>query len=188
MNIRRTFVLAIVAVVITTAMAQSTLSNGYIITSTGDTLKGQIKYNPKNELPLFEAVSFQTNANDKKTYRANKIKEFAYDGNVFVARVVDDKPAFVKRLSAGSVNLYEYKSEQFFMNAIHVYSDYYMEKSGTDELIHIKESKFKKQLAEVMGDDQDLIKDIHEKKYDYQNIVDIFEQYNSKGKEGANKG
>ncbi|MBL7892972.1 MAG: hypothetical protein JNL63_10105, partial [Bacteroidia bacterium] len=47
----------------------------------------------------------------------------------------------------------------------------------------IRESKFKKQLAEALSDDQDLIKDIQEKKYDYENIVDIFEQYNKNKEE-----
>jgi hypothetical protein len=186
-RMKKVLMLGAVAVVTTVTLAQSTLAGGYIINANGDTLKGQVKYNAKNDLSLFDAVSFQTNATDKKSYRPNKIKEFAFDENVFVSRMIDDKAVFVKRLSNGAVNLYQYKTEQYFMNAIHTYIDYYMEKSGSTELIHIKESKFKKQLSEVMGDNEELIKDIHEKKYDYDKIVDIFEQYNNKPKEG-NKG
>lgn len=177
--------LALAVSILTTASAQSTLTAGYIITVKGDTLKGQVKFNPKNDLLLYDAITFQTNAADKKSYRANKIKEYSFDGNVFVSRLIDDKPVFVKRLSAGAVNLYEYKMEEYFMNNIHLRVDYYMEKLGDSELIHIRESKFKKQLAEALSDDQDLIKDIQEKKYDYENIVDIFEQYNkNKDKKG----
>lgn len=170
--------LALVVSTFTIVSAQSTISPGYIITIKGDTLKGQIKFNPKNDLLLYDAITFQTNASDKKSYRANKIKEYSFDGNVFVSRMIDGKPVFVKRLSAGAVNLYEYKVEEFFMNNIHVRVNYYMEKLGDTEFMHIRESKFKKQLAEALSDDQDLIKDIQEKKYDYENIVDIFEQYN----------
>lgn len=175
------------AVASSVVLAQSTFSKGYIIQLNGDTLKGEIKNNTKNDLPLFETVAFQTNPSDKKSYRANKIKEFSFDENVFVARTLDDKPVFVKRVSSGAINLYQYKTEQYFMNNIRVYVDYYMEKSGTDELIHIKESKFKKQISDVMGDDEDLIKDVNDKKYAYENIEDLFEQYNNKPKEG-NKG
>lgn len=170
--------LALVVSIFTTVSAQSTLTPGYIITAKGDTLKGQIKFNPKNDLLLYDAITFQTSAADKKSYRANKIKEYSFDGNVFVSRMIDGKPVFVKRLSAGAVNLYEYKAEEFFMNNIHVRVDYYMEKLGDSEFMHIRESKYKKQLAEALSDDQDLIRDIQEKKYDYENIVDIFEQYN----------
>ena len=185
-RMKRVAMIALFAFAMVDLSAQSTYTSGYIITNAGDTLKGQIKSNPKNDIGLYDAVTFQTNPNDKKSYRANKIKEFAFDGVVFVARMIDDKPVFVKRLSGGAVNLYQYKSEQFFMNNIHTYVDYYMEKVGNTALIQIKESKFKKQLSEVMADDATLIKDLHDKKYDYDKIVDIFEQYN-KNKEG-NKG
>jgi len=180
MKIKNLLTIASIGITFFIAQAQSTLTSGYIITSTGDTLKGQVKFNPKNDLTLFDAVVFQTNQNDKKSYRPNKIKGFAYNENCFVSRKIEDNEVFVKRVSAGNVNLYEYKSEEFFMNKIRISIEYYIEKSGTAELIHIKESKFKKQLAEVMGDDQELLKDIHDKKYEYDKIVDIFEQYNTK--------
>lgn len=169
------------------AFAQSTFVDGYIITLNGDTLKGQIKYNPKNDLALFGAVFFQTKPSDKKSYRPNKIKEFAFDDVVFVSRMVDDKQVFVKRLSYGAVNLYLYKVEQYLMNNMHTYIDYYMEKNGSTELTHVKENKFKKQLSEVMSDNQDIIKDIQDKKYQYENIVDVFQLYN-KNKDGNIKG
>jgi DNA-directed RNA polymerase beta' subunit len=171
-------VIALTIGAIAGAGAQTTLEKGYIINSAGDTLKGQIKYNPKNDLGLYESVSFQTNPTDKKAYHANKIKEFAIEGITFVSRVIDDKPVFIRKLSGGAVNLYQYKTEEMVMNGVHTYVDYYMEKPGSKELVHIKESKFKKQLSEIMSDDKSLIKDIEEKKYDFGKIVELFEQYN----------
>ena len=186
---KKIILFAFLAGLINSISAQSTFEKGYIITLNGDTLQGQIKYNPKNELPLFDVVSFQTNPSDKKSYHANKIKEFSFDGNVYVARMIEDKAVFVKRLSAGAINLYEYRAEEFFMNNVRVNTNYYMEKIGNIELVHIKESKFKKQIIEIMADDESVIKDLHEKKYEYANIVDLFEQYNrNKDGSSSNKG
>ncbi len=175
---------AIIVATATFAGAQSTLAKGYIINNSGDTLKGLIKYNPKNDKGLFESVSFQANDNEKKAYHANKLKEFSVDGSTFVSRKIDDKQVFIKRLSAGAINLYQYKTEELIMNSIHTYIDYYMEKPGSAELVKIKESKFKKQISELMSDDKNLIKEVEEKKYDYGKIVELFEQYN-KNKEGT---
>lgn len=159
--------------------AQSSFVKGYIITISGDTVKGEVKYNPKNELGLFDGVTFQTSASDKKSYHANKVKEFGFDNKVFVARKLDDKPVFFKRLSGGAANLYEHKTEQFFMNSTRVYTDYYVDKGKDTELVKIKESKFKKQLAEVMSDDAKVVRDLNDKKYEFDRMVDIFELYNS---------
>ena len=63
------------------------------------------------------------------------------------------------------------------MNEIKVKSDYYMEKDG-GEFVKIKSGKFKKQVTEVMADNEEIVKALEEKKYDYDNIVELFKAYN----------
>ena len=63
------------------------------------------------------------------------------------------------------------------MNEIRVKSDYYMEKEA-GEFVKIKSGKFKKQIVDVMGDNQEIVKGIEDKKYDYDNILEVFNVYN----------
>ena len=49
------------------------------------------------------------------------------------------------------------------MNEVKVKSDYYMEKEA-GEFVKIKSGKFKKQIVDVMGDNEEIVKGIEEKK------------------------
>lgn len=151
---------------------------GYVVTSVGDTLKGEIRVNNKSQIEAFDKVTYQNGPTDKRSFRANKAKSYSVNGDFYVSKKVEDKFVFLKQLSGGAVTLYEHKTEQFVMNDIRVYTDYYMQK-GDGELIQIKESKYRKQLAEIMSDNPALIKDIQNKKYNFDKLVDIFEKYNN---------
>jgi hypothetical protein len=63
------------------------------------------------------------------------------------------------------------------MNDIKVKSDYYMEKQS-GEFVKIKSGKFKKQVVEAMSDNEEIVKALEEKKYEYENIVELFNAYN----------
>jgi len=80
-------------------------------------------------------------------------------------------------LSKGTVNLYEAQIEVYQMNDIKVKSDYYMEKLA-GEFVKIKSGKFKKQVEEVMSDNVEIVKALADKKYEYDNIVELFNAYN----------
>ena len=85
----------------------------------------------------------------------------------------------MKRLSKGAVNLYEAQVEVYQMNEIKVKSDYYMEKSA-GEFVKVKSGKFKKQVEEVMADNSEIVKALEDKKYEFENIVELFNAYNKK--------
>lgn len=157
--------------------AQTKYYKGYVVLLNGDTLNGEIRKNSKKEFDNFTKASFKNEAGEIKTYHADKVKEYVVDGATFISRNVDGDQIFVKRLSKGAVNLYEVQVEVMQMNEIKVKSDYYMEKEA-GEFVKIKSGKFKKQIVDVMGDNQEVVKGIEEKKYDYDNIVEVFNVYN----------
>lgn len=160
------------------SIAQAKYYTGYVILLNGDTLKGEIKKNPKREYDNFVKAQYRKKENvDMKTYNATKIKEYCVDGVSYVSRNVDGEQVFVKRLSKGNVNLYESQTEVLQMNEIRVKSDYYMEKTN-GEFVKIKSGKFKKQITDAMADNEEIVKAVEEKKYEYENIVELFEAYN----------
>jgi hypothetical protein len=162
----------------TALSAQVKYFKGYVLMLNGDTLKGELKKNMKKEFDNFTRASFRkAEGGEIKTFRADKIKEYSVDGVVFVSRNIDGEQVFVKRLSQGSVNLYEAQIEVLQMNELKVKSDYYMEKSA-GEFVKIKSGKFKKQITDVMGDNEEIVKGLEENKFDYDNIVELFDAYN----------
>ena len=161
-----------------TASAQVKYMPGYVIMLNGDTLKGEVKENPKHEFDNFTKASYRKKEGSEiKSFTPAKIKECCVDGITFVSRNVDGEQVFVKRLSKGAVNLYEAQIEVMQMNEIRVKSDYYMEKAG-GEFVKVKSSKFKKQMSDAMSDNQEIVKALEDKKYDYENIVEVVNAYN----------
>lgn len=158
--------------------SQTKYYKGYVVLLTGDTLLGEIRNNLKREFSNFSKATFRKTEKDPvKTYRPDKIKEYVVDGTAYISRNVGGEQVFVKRLSQGALNLYELQTEVMQMNDVKVKSDYYMEK-GAGEFVKIKSGKFKKQLTDVMADNQDVIKDIETEKYEYDNILEVFNAYN----------
>lgn len=173
------------ALIIATVMAFTTKANaqvkyfqGYVIMLNGDSLKGEIKKNMKREFDNFTKASYRKkDGSEIKSFGPSKIKEYSVDGVVFVSRNVEGEQVFVKRISKGALSLYESQIEVMQMNDIKVKSDYYIEKSG-GEFVKVKSSKFKKQMEDVMADNEEMVKALDEKKYDYENIVEVVNAYN----------
>jgi hypothetical protein len=183
MKINNIFSMTIVVVAILMAFkvktfAQAKYFPGYVVMLNGDTLKGEVKKNPKREFDSFTKAAYRKKEGGEiKTFNPTKIKEYCVEGVIFVSRNVDGEQVFVKRLSKGSVNLYESQIEVLQMNDIKVKSDYYMEKKS-GEFMKIKSGKFQKQVVEAMSDNEEIVKALEEKKYEYGNIVELFNAYN----------
>lgn len=164
----------------TNAKAQVKYFQGYVIMLNGDSLKGEIKKNLKREFDNFTKASFRKkDGAEVKSFTPAKIKEYSVDGTIYVSRNVDGEQVFVKCISKGAMNLYESQVEVMQMNDIKVKSDYYMEKAG-GEFVKVKSSKFKKQMSDAMADNEEIVKALEEKKYDYENIVEVVNAYNKK--------
>lgn len=157
----------------------SGFEDGYIIDQKGDTLKGFVKVSKKDE-DNYAKVTFKKTEADKKSYTPSKIKGYGIGETHYASCKLDGSPVFVKRLSTGSINLYEIKVLVFLMGKEKLTSDYYYQKAGTEEYIKLKSGKnLKKQLSEIMADNAEIVSDLENKKIEPENAVEIFDQYNS---------
>jgi hypothetical protein len=161
------------------AFSQITFVKGYMINMTGDTLKGEIKMNPKKEFDNFNKVNFKDASGVQKNYKPDKIKGYGFDNKHYVASKFDGEPTFYKVLSSGHVMLYEVMFEMQQMNEISTKSEYYFAKKSDTEFTKLKENKFKKQFGEVMKDNPDILANADEgKKFEIEKVVEIVNQYN----------
>lgn len=171
------------SVLFTATMAQAAMlwKPGFVVTNTGDTIRGDVRINDKKEFDLFRKVTVKLSESQTKMFNPNKVKEYTVDGKHFVARMVDDEMVFVKVVSEGGVTLYQHQFEVYHGDEIRYDSEYYVAKAGADELTKVKESKFKKLVAELMSDNEDLVKKVQENdaKYEGDAIVEIFNEYNA---------
>jgi hypothetical protein len=105
------FVLLAISVVIT--KAQTNPQIGYVITNTGDTIRGIIDFRTNEKLS--RQCDFWTNGGDvKTTYKPGDIEGFRFDhnGKYFVSRRLnvtgDPELYFAEFMVHGKMNLYVY--------------------------------------------------------------------------------
>lgn len=164
------------------AHAELQWKTGYVILSSGDSIKGDIRINTKKELPLFQKVALKQ-GETSKTYKPEQVKEFGFEGNRFLSRKVDGEQQFLKVISYGHVILYELQFELQRGDQVIVDKEYYTELNdgngnGPQKL---KLNKFKKSVADLMSDDSELVARVQndDKKYEIGDVQSVIEEYNS---------
>lgn len=178
-RIKAILLIAITLILNSNSIAQAKYYKGYVILLNADTLKGEIRINPKHEIDNYSKVAYRKSEGvEMKNFNPTKILEYFVNGTYYVSRNVDGEQIFIKRLSKGAVNLYELQLEVVQMNDIKVKSDFYMEKANVTGPVRIKSGKFKKQVEEAMSDNQEILKGLENKTYDFENIVEVFDAYN----------
>lgn len=161
------------------AYCQLKYVKGYVIQLKGDTLKGEIEINPKKTADAYRKIKIRAGAGlPIKNFSADKINGYATDSAVFIAKKIDDEPQFVKQLRMGKINLYEGRTEMMQNNKITLEPDFFIEKDEKMISIQDKPNKFKKQMTSLMADNADIVKAIEEDKYNYSNLIELFEEYN----------
>lgn len=144
------------------SMAQLNFYQGYIINESGDTLKGEIKANPKKELSLYAKVMFRDMQGMTKTYKPDKIKGFGYYNiekkkwHYFISNQ-QKEPQFYRIAVQYPVIIYEYQYEDMQMGEFFTAREYYI--LHNNEYIKLKSKKFKKQLSEYI-DNPDVLSEI----------------------------
>jgi hypothetical protein len=171
--------LLLLVVLIPSAKAQLLWKTGYVVLNSGDTVKGEIKVNAKKEFDFYSKVMVKKSEEEKKTFNSTKAREFCFDGTKFVSRLVEGESSFVKCLSMGAINLYEHQYEWQSGNSIVYKSEFFIEKANSKEMVRVKSGHFKKIVDEYMGDNADLVKDVHDKKYDFDQLAEVVQTYNS---------
>jgi hypothetical protein len=160
--------------------SQISFVKGYMITMTGDTLKGEVKTNPKKEFDSFNKVFFRDATGVQKNYKPDKVKGYGFENKHFIASKYDGEPMFYKVLSHGPVMLFEMMYEMQQMNEIIYKTEYYVAKKEDPEYAKLKEGKYRKQLGELMKDNPEIIANSDEdKKFEIEKVVDLVNQYNN---------
>jgi len=164
----------------TIAFSQINFVKGYMINMSGDTLKGEIKTNPKKEFDSYNKVFFKDASGVQKNYKPDKVKGYGFDNNHFIASKYEGEPMFYKVLSKGPIMLFEMMYEMQQMNDIIYKTEYYVAKKDDSEYSKLKESKYKKQLGELMKDNPDILATADDdKKFEIEKVVELVNQYNT---------
>src|SRR5438105_6955200 len=87
--------------------AQITFVKGYIINDKGDTLRGEVKTNPKKEHESYARVTFKDASGAQKNYKPAKVKGYGFENNHFISWGKEDEALFYKRLASGAINFYK---------------------------------------------------------------------------------
>lgn len=164
--------------------AQLNFYEGYVISENGDTLRGEIKANPKKELSLYAKVMFKDKQGFTKTYKADKIKGFAYfnpgknQWNRFVS-IVESEPKFYKISIQKPVQIYEYQYEDMKVGGdFYTAKEYYI-KDGKD-FVKLKSKKLKKQLSAYI-DNEEVLSELEKMdEIDIEKLYSLLEKHYSK--------
>jgi hypothetical protein len=169
--------------------AEYVWKSGYVILNSGDTVKGDVKYNTKKELQLFSKVTLKQ-GETMKNYKPDQIKEYGYEDVKFLTRTMDKELVFLKLVSAGKINLFEWQFEVYHGDEIQVEKDYYIENTAgsAKELEKLKGNKFKKTVAEMMADHTELVSRVEadNKKYEFAEMQSVVEEYNEWAEQNNN--
>lgn len=161
--------------------AEMVWKSGYVILSSGDSIKGDIKVNTKKELTLFQKV-YVKQGESSKTYKPEQVKEYGYESSRFLSRKIDGEMQFLKVLSYGHIILYEWQYELQRGENLIIEKEFFIEKNdGSGKLEKAKPGKFKKMVAELMADNTELVARVQgeDKKYEIGDMQKIIAEYNT---------
>ena len=159
--------------------AQVTFVKGYMINDKGDTLKGEVKVNPKKEYENHNKVFFKDASGVQKNYKPNKVKGYGYDNNHYITLTQDDETKFYKRLTTGDITLYKVAFEISNMNETTYDYDYFLFREGDKKLTTVKQGKFKKQIQEWMSGSSGFANDFKDgKEFDFESAINVITKYN----------
>jgi hypothetical protein len=177
-----TLVVLLVFGAFTAAKADLVWKQGYVVLNSGDTLKGEVKYNTKKELSLFSKVTLKNAENVQKNYKPEDLKGFGYEDVRFLTRTMDRELVFLKLVSEGQINLFEWQFEVYHGDQTLVEKDFYVEKVGGTEKEpkKLKGNHFKKTVSELMADHSELVARVEseDKKYEIKDMQSVIEEYN----------
>lgn len=157
--------------------SQITTVPGYIIRSTGDTIEGDIKINPKKNFEYYTKVSYK-DAQNNKNYKPDDINGYGFKDNHFIYNKLNEEPYFYKVLCNGKIMLYEVMYKGITANADYI-SDYYIAKKGETTFTRVKQGKTKKQLTEYMKDRTDVLNAFDDSKFDIEKLIAVVNKYNN---------
>jgi hypothetical protein len=158
---------------------QTTFTTGYIVNDKGDTIKGEVRVNPKKKLEAYEKVFFKDPSGAQKNHKPDKIKAYGYSDQNFRSLDYGGEPAFYKVVSSGHINflMMEFESER--AKDAPYEAGYYLLTPESKYPVPVKEAKFRKQISEYMADNAKIAEEYPEvKKFDPEKAKEVITNYN----------
>jgi hypothetical protein len=173
-------ILACTCVLNSSLLAQITYAKGYVLPLKGDTVRGEIKMNPKKPTEIYEKVGFKDANGVQKNYKPEKLRAYGIENEHFISLTNAGDPVFYKILAKGEINFYLIMYEAIEMNEILLVPEYYISHPDNKKLVAIKKNKFKKQLTDWMKDNTEFIDEFEEEKtLDVEKAIAVINAYNA---------
>jgi hypothetical protein len=162
------FLIITACLICTIAKSQISFVKGYLLNEKGDTLKGEIKINPKKEHDNHNKVFFKDEQGIQKNYKPNKVKGYGYNNNHYASMDCDGELKFYKVIAKGEISMF---------------ADYFLMKEGDKKMTDVKPSKLKKQLQEMMSGAASYASEYKgEKDIDESSAAQVINAYNNRAK------
>ncbi len=180
MMIIRQLASLILLLVSVTAFAQFP-EPGYIVTNTGDTLRGTIKYGTPAQRTV-KIVFTDAKTKESTKYEPFQIKEYyvekeksTYESEIYQQSLEDEfgYGVFMKRLNNGMVAVYEYWNTDGERGFIQTFI-----KRGKEKLVSVNYMDFTAQMTEYFDDFPQLSAKIERGAFKKKQLVKIAEEYN----------
>ena len=153
---------------------------GYLVNDKGDTIRGEVKYNPKKEQDCYTKVFFKDEAGVQKNYKPKKAKAYGFEDKDFVAMDFENELKYYRVMTAGDINLYKMMYEMISMNQPVIGAIYFISRKDDKDLTEVKEGKFKKQMSDWMKDNTDFINNFEDSKdFNAESATEVIKQYNA---------
>ncbi len=174
---------ALISICAATLKAQVTFVKGYIVNDKGDTLKGEVKINPKKEQDNHNKVFFKDDKGIQKNYKPNKVKAYGYENNHYITMDMGGEDKYYKAIARGEISLYKMIFEEIKMNESSFEAEYFLQKNGDKKMTDVKPNKFKKQLGEMISGAAGYVSDYEDSKtLDEAKAAEIINKYNTREK------
>ncbi len=161
--------------------SQIAFVKGYIVNEKGDTLKGEVKINPKKEQDNYSKVFFKEESGTQKNYKPNKVKAYGFENQNYVSMDYEGELKFYKALVRGEISMYKMMFEIVNMNATSYDGEYYITRQGDKKMTLVKEGKFKKQLQEMMSGASGYANEYEgDKKINEESAINAIKKYNER--------
>lgn len=148
---------------------QCAAAQDYVLTTSGDSLTGQVKamhYGPEKRVQI---VSDEKN---KRTLSIFEVREFSSDGEIFHPVRAEKGYVFMKLLQPGYLSLYAYQLESQSR-----FDGLLLKKSDGANLI-VPNLGFKKYMGQFLEDCPDVVARIRERDLSKKNLSEIIGAYN----------
>lgn len=178
---KNTLLVVFVCFLAVSSTSQIAFIKGYVVNEKGDTVKGEVKINPKKEQDNYSKVFFKDESGTQKNYKPNKIKAYGFDSQNYEALDYEGELKFYKILVRGEISFYKMMFEIINMNSTSYDAEYYIKRSEDKKMTLVKEGKLKKQLQEMMSGGSGFANEYEsDKKVNEEKAIEVIKKYNSR--------